>query len=92
MLHIALRTTTNPAQQQPTEHMKTKSYHISNFGRFAPTSAADVNGYVTYHDSDRYAKASDDKLAEWAESRTKAVRNAALTEQAQRNLRQWRGE
>lgn len=70
--------------------MKTKSYHISNLGSYAPSHIADNNGYVTYHDSIRYGKASDEQLAEWAESRNKAVRNAAITEQAERDLEEWR--
>lgn len=69
--------------------MKTKSYHISNLGSFAPSSANVENGYVTYHDSPRYGKASDEQLEEWAGSRTKAVRNAAVTEQAERALAKW---
>jgi hypothetical protein len=69
--------------------MKTRSYHISNLGSYAPYHIADNNGYVTYHDSDRYVTASDEQLAEWAESRTKAVRNAAITEQAERKLGEW---
>ena len=71
--------------------MKTKSYHISNLGSYAPRAAvADPEGYVTYHDSARYAEASDEQLDAWAESRNAAVRNAALTEQAERRLKQWR--
>lgn len=69
--------------------MKTKSYHISNLGSYAPSQIADSNGYVTYHDSERYSKATDEQLAEWAESRVKAVRNAAITEQAERELSKW---
>jgi hypothetical protein len=69
--------------------MKTKSYHISNLGSFAPSAATVENGYVTYHDSPRYSKATDEQLSAWAESRTKAVRNAAVTEQAERELAKW---
>jgi len=69
--------------------MKTRSYHISNLGSYAPSHIADSNGYVTYHDSDRYGKATDEQLEEWAESRIKAVRNAAITEQAERKLAEW---
>lgn len=70
--------------------MKTRSYHISNFGRYAPIHIADASGFVTYHDSDRYGKATDQQLGEWSESRIKAVRNAAITEQAERKLEEWR--
>lgn len=65
--------------------MKTASYHSSNFGSFAFTT-----GYVTYHVSPRYAKASDAQLAEWESSRLKAVRNAAKTERAERAISAWR--
>lgn len=71
--------------------MKTKSYHVSNFGSFGGGVVADTEGYVTIHDSPRYAKASDDQLAEWAESgRTLAIRNAAQTEINERRLNEWR--
>ena len=72
--------------------MKTKTYHISNMGKFAPTGCADSTGYVTYHDSQRYRKATDEQLAEWSESRVKSVRNAAKTEVAERALSEWRGK
>lgn len=71
--------------------MKTKSYHVSNFGSFGGGVVADTEGYVTIHDSQRYVKASDGQLAEWAESgRTLAVRNAAQTEVNERRLNEWR--
>jgi len=69
--------------------MKTKSYHISNFGSFAPAGATERDGYVAYHDSDRYGKATGAQLDTWSESRNTAVRNAALTEQAERRLAKW---
>lgn len=68
--------------------MKTKSFHQSNLGSYAP-ACADCNGYITIHDSPRYAKASAEQISEWTESRTKLVRNAALTEQSERRLREW---
>jgi hypothetical protein len=72
--------------------MNTRSYHISNLGSYAPRGI-DTNGYVTYHVSRQYSKASDEQLAEWAaESRIKAVRNAAITEQAERRLAKWQGQ
>jgi hypothetical protein len=72
--------------------MKTKSFHHSNMGRFGAGLPTNTQGYVTIHDSPRYRKATDDQLGEWAESRTKAVRAAALTEQAEREIRKWRAE
>lgn len=69
--------------------MKTKSYHKSNLGSFAPSISTN-DGYITYHDSPRYAKASEEQLEEWAGARIAAVRNAALTEQAERALGEWR--
>lgn len=75
--------------EHQTKIMKTKSYHISNLGSFAPSSATVENGYVTYHDSPRYRNATEDQLNEWSGVRTKAVRNAAVTEIAERALRVW---
>jgi hypothetical protein len=69
--------------------MKTSTYHITHFGSFAP-NIADGDGYVTYHCSERYQRATDAQLAMWAESRYTAVRNAALTEQCERRLAAWR--
>ena len=69
--------------------MKTKSFHASNMGSYGAGLPTDRNGYVTIHDSPRYAKATDDKLAGFADSRMKAVRAAALTEQAERGIREW---
>lgn len=70
--------------------MQTKTYHITNLGSYAPSGIADVNGYVTYHASPRYSKATEEQLNGWAESRVKAVRNAAVTEMAERHLESWR--
>jgi len=69
--------------------MKTKKFHESNMGRFSP-GGADSSGYITVHDSPRYASATDDQLAEWSESRIAVICSAARTEQAERSLRQWR--
>ena len=69
--------------------MKTKSFHVSNMGSYGAGLPTDRDGYVTIHDSPRYAKATDEKLAGLAESRMEAVRAAALTEQAERGLREW---
>lgn len=72
--------------------MKTRTYHITNLGSFAPRGCAGQDGYVIYHDSPRYAKATEGQLATWRESRSKAVRNAALTEIAERSLQVWRNK
>ena len=69
--------------------MKTKTYHVTNLGSFAPTGLADNEGYVRYHVSPRYGKATDSQLADWADSRSIAVRNAAITEQCERRLADW---
>ncbi len=69
--------------------MKTKSYYKSNLGSFSPAISTN-DGYITYHDSPRYAKATAEQLEKWAGSNLKAVRNAALTEQAERALGEWR--
>ena len=69
--------------------MKTKSIHVSNLGSFG-VNLSNANGYVTCHDSLRYAKATNAKLDTWSESRVKAVRNAAAVEMAKREIRQWR--
>lgn len=70
--------------------MKTKAYHITNLGAFAPHGCAGRDGYVTYHDSPRYADATDAQLEQWVHKGRKAVRNAALTEIAERQIEQWR--
>lgn len=69
--------------------MKTREYHQSNLAGYAPTEYAS-NGYITVHDSPRYAAADLDQLEEWAEeSRYAVVRAAALTELANRELAEW---
>lgn len=62
---------------------------MGSYGAYLPT---DNQGYVTIHDSPRYADATEEQLAEWVESRTKAVKAAALTEQAERGLKDWQRE
>ena len=70
--------------------MKTRNYHVSNLGSYAPQGATqDSQGYITYHDSPRYGIATEEQLAEWSGSRTMAVRNAAVTEIAERALAKW---
>lgn len=68
--------------------MKTKSYHHTDLGSYAPSGATrDSQGYIVYHDSPRYSRATEEQLRQWSET---GVRNAALTEQAERSLAQWR--
>ncbi len=70
--------------------MKIKSYHITNLGSFSPRGVTvDSQGYVTYHAAARYSTATSDQLSDWSQSRIRAVRNAALTEIAERKLSQW---
>ena len=70
--------------------MITKTYHISNFGSFAPNGVNCIDGFVTIHDSTRYVEASEEQLHKWTNSRLNAVRDAALTELANRALENWR--
>lgn len=70
--------------------MKTKTYHVSNLGSFGGGVSPGTNGYVTYHDSPRYAAATDEQLEEWSDSQSRAVRNAAKTEMAERGINAWR--
>jgi len=71
--------------------MKTKTYHRTNLGSYFPSGASvDSSGYVTYHDSPRYSRATESQLRDWAESRIGSVRNPAVTEIAERALDAWR--
>lgn len=70
--------------------MKTANYHISNFGKFAPTEIADRMGFVDYHDSQKYEKMSDAQLSALRSHRMRLVRNAAITELANRAAAKWR--
>jgi len=71
--------------------MKTASYHSTAFGDFAPRRATQDNqGFITYHVSARYGKASDAQLDGWAQSPLSAVRNAAVAEIGERCLGEWR--
>lgn len=71
--------------------MKTSITHVSNFGSFRPFGiVTGWNGYVEYHDSSRYAKASDGRLLKWLESPCSLIRNAAAIELAERGLEKWR--
>lgn len=76
---------------KPSE-MKTRTYHITTLGSFAPRGCAGSDGYVICHDSPRYAKANESQLDQWRNCSNKAVRNAALTEIAYRNLQVWRNK
>jgi hypothetical protein len=71
--------------------MKTKTYHHTNLGSYFPARASvDSSGFVTYHDSPRYSRATESQLRDWADSRIGSVRNAAVTEMAERDLEAWR--
>ena len=70
--------------------MRTKTFHATNMGRFAPTYLADNNGYITIHDSTRYQQAKDQELAEWRRSSVPAIRAAAIVELAEREIQRWR--
>lgn len=71
--------------------MRKSAYHETMLGSFAlPPSYADQLGFVTVHESPRYALATDEQLQQWADSRIKAVRAAALTQLAQRAIADWR--
>lgn len=69
--------------------MKTRFSHISTFGSFRPQCPRDSEGYIEYHDSTRYAKATPAQLNEWAASRFALIRNAVALERARRALEQW---
>lgn len=50
--------------------MKTRTAHVSNFGKFMPVGLViDWNGFAEHHDSPRYSKAAielaERALAEW---------------------------
>ena len=71
--------------------MKSRRYHVSVFGRIFPQGVSvDGDGYVYYHDSSRYGEASKEQLSKWCASRYILVRNAALTELADRRVSEWR--
>ena len=66
--------------------MKTKTTHSSYFGSFS----SGFNGYIEYHDSPRYSKASEQELENWTQSRFEVVRNAARIELKNRAIEAWR--
>ena len=70
--------------------MKTAACHYSNFGVFGQSLPRCMNGYVTFHNSPRYAEASTHQLIEWEKSRLRLVRVAAKVEIASRQLQDWR--
>lgn len=69
--------------------MKTRTAHISTFGSFRPHCPSDSEGYIEYHDSPRYSKATPAQLNEWGASRFKLIRNAVALERACRALEKW---
>ena len=69
--------------------MRKSSTHKSNFGSFAPIGA-NANGWIEYHESARYARASIAQLEEWeADAKMLIVRNAARIELANRKIFAW---
>lgn len=64
--------------------------HISNFGNAQPQATADREGYIEYHNSSRYAAATDSQLSKWLEDANVLVKNAAAIEIAERELNMWR--
>lgn len=71
--------------------MKTHKFHHSELGLYAPADHVAKDGYITIHDSPRYARAKRDKLIEWCDTaRSPYVRAAAAVELADRELTEWR--
>ena len=71
--------------------MKTRTFHHSLLGIFAPSAHEDHDGYITIHDSPRYARASLEQLSKWrVGARSPLVRAAAAVELAERALDEWR--
>ena len=68
--------------------MKYQIFHETNFGFFTPRHLLDANGFITVHDSPRYASATDKQLDQWCESRLSTVRAAAEVEQRKRAMRE----
>ena len=64
--------------------------HISNFGNAHPQAAANREGYIEYHNSGRYASATDSQLDKWLQDPNVFVKNAAAIEIAERELNVWR--
>ena len=70
--------------------MKTITFHKSSLGKFASHRIADEEGFITIHDSSRYAMAAVAELTAWETSRFAPIRNAAMVEMAARKLSAWR--
>ncbi len=70
--------------------MRTDKTHITTFGTFRPYTKTDTEGYIEYHDSQRYSTATDEQLETWRGSRFRLIRNAAAIEQANRQIADWR--
>jgi hypothetical protein len=70
--------------------MKTRDVHVNNFGIFRPCVKPDFHGYVTIHDSNRYASMSHEDLEDLiVNHRLSAVRAAAAVEIADRAVANW---
>jgi len=71
--------------------MKVLKFHQSSLGMFAPAGLADVEGYITIHDSFVYREMSRHELHLAACPPCQdIVRAAALVELAERDLELWR--
>jgi hypothetical protein len=71
--------------------MKVLKFHGSNLGMFCPAGLADVEGYITIHDSFVYQEMTRHELHLAASPPCKKlVRAAALVELAERDLEEWR--
>lgn len=71
--------------------MKTRLYHLTRLGGFAPLGCAGADGYIRMHDSPRYSVATNEQLEFWRDnSKSRLVRAAAETERAKRQLQAWR--
>ena len=71
--------------------MKTITYHITNLGSFGIGVEADVDGFVTIHDSPEYKRYTEFQLEELLDSTDRRIRMAAATELAERKIRKWQG-
>jgi hypothetical protein len=70
--------------------MKRARCHVTSFGAFRPGCSPDFDGYIEYHESDKYRKMSDQDLekAKWLH-RVEICRNAAAVEIALRRIEEW---
>ena len=78
--------------------MHTKHTHKSNFGsaltgEIERRLTADADGYIEYHDDPRYKELLEYELTDLVlKSEDSAVRNAALVEEMERAIHNWRNQ